>query len=268
MRDRLFDALDGMEMGKSERDWLEQRFGSMTAKERLLFQGTMQLEHPQTVKETLRVLNGLDHYRLFYGADDDVSLGRFVMEHIHIPTRAARGYLDPEIVGAAYRESGGGCFLEGHYVERIGPGHSLPELEPDAVLPAIGDYAIRVKLASRSNLEGVWVGFPDTAEYMDVAHPDELLLGLDALDAETLEQCIAVDVDCALPQLTNILSQYDSAGELVRHAIDFGYVWAEQGQGETHWLEKWQAVLELEDCHRLDLALDLSLIHISEPTRH
>ena len=258
MRDSLFDALDGMEMGKSEHDWMEQRFGSMTAKERLLFQGAIQLEHPQTVEETLRVLSGLDQYRLLYGADDDVALGWFVMEHIHIPTRPARGYLDPEIVGTAYRESGDGCFLEGHYVERISPGHSLPELEPDAVLPTTGDYAIRVKLASRSNLEGVWVGFPDTGEYMDTAHPDELLLGLHALDAETLEQCIAVDVDCALPQLTNILSQYDSAGELVRHAIDFGYVWAEQGQGEAHWLEKWQAVLELEDCHRLDRALDLS----------
>lgn len=203
MRESLFDALDGMEMGKSEHDWLEQRFGSMTAKERLLFQGAMQLEHPQTVEETLRVLRGLDQYRLLYGADDDVALGRFVMEHIHIPTRPARGYLDPEIVGTAYRESGDGCFLDGHYVERISPGHSLPELEPDAVLPTTGDYAIRVKLASRSNLEGVWVGFPDTGEYMDTAHPDELLLGLDALDAETLEQCIAVDVDCALPQLTN-----------------------------------------------------------------
>ena len=258
MRDSLFNALDGMEMGKSEHDWLEQRFGSMTAKERLLFQGAMQLEHPQTVKETLRLLNGLEHYRLLYGADDDVSLGRFVMECIHIPTHAARGYLDPEIVGAAYRESGSGCFLENHYVERIYPNRPLPELEPDAVLPATGDYAIRVKLVSRSNLEGVWVGFPDTGEYMDAAHPDELLLGLDALEAETLEQCIAVDVDCALPQLTDILSHYDSAGELVRHAIDFGYVWAEQGQGEAHWLEKWQAVLELEDCHRLDRALDLS----------
>ncbi len=258
MRDSLFDTLDGMEMGKSEHDWLEQRFGSMTAKERLLFQGAMQLEHPQTVKETLRLLNGLDHYRLLYGVDDDVALGRLVMEHIHIPTRAARGYLDPEIVGTAYRERGDGCFLEGHYVERTCPSHPLPELEPDAVLPATGDYAIRIKLASRDHLEGVWVGFPDTGEYMDTAHPDELLLGLDALGAETLEQCIAVDVDCALPQLNDILSQYDSARELVHHAIDFGYVWGERGQGEAHWLEKWQAVLELEDCHRLDRALDLS----------
>ena len=40
--------------------------------------------------------------------------------------------------------------------------------------------------------------------------------------------------------------------------IDFGYVWAEQGQGEPRWLDKWQAVMELEDCHRLDYALDLA----------
>ena len=107
-------------------------------------------------------------------------------------------------------------------------------------------------------MEGVWVGFPDSGEYIDPSHPDELLLGLDALQAESLSECIALEVDCCLPQLAGILSQYNSAGELVRHAIDFGYVWAEQGQGEPHWMEKWQCVMELEDCHRLDLALDLA----------
>ena len=122
--------------------------------------------------------------------------------------------------------------------------------------PVAGDYAIRVKLASRSNMDGVWVGFPDTGEHMDAACPDELLLGLDALQAETLQECIVLEADCCLSQLRDIPSQYASAGELVRHAIDFGYVWAEQGQGEPHWLEKWQAVLELEDCRRLDQALD------------
>ena len=85
-----------------------------------------------------------------------------------------------------------------------------------------------------------------------------MLLALDALEAETLTECIAVDVDCCLPQLRDILSQYDSAAELIRHAIDFGYVWAEQGQGEPRWLDKWQAVMELEDCHQLDYALDLA----------
>lgn len=125
-------------------------------------------------------------------------------------------------------------------------------------LPTTGDYAIRIKLASRSNMEGVWIGFPDAGEYTDPHYPDELLLGMDAMQAESLNECIALEVDCCLPQLMDILSQYDSASELVRHAIDFGYVWAEQGQGEAYWMDKWQAVLELEDCHRLDQALDFS----------
>ena len=258
MKHRLAPLLEGMEMGKSEHDWLEQRFEHMTAKEELLFRGAMQIESPRDIQTTIQILQGLDHYQLLYGTEDDVLLGRFVMEHIHTPTHAARGYLDPEMVGAAYRENGSGSFVGDHYVERLNPDRPLPEVDHN-VPPAItGEYAIRIKLVSRNNMEGVWIGFPDTGEYMDTAHPDELLLGLDALQAETLDQCMAVDVDCALPQITDILNQYDSAGELVRHAIDFGYVWAEQGQGEPHWMEKWQCVMELEDCHRLDLALDLA----------
>lgn len=111
------------------------------------------------------------------------------MKHIHIPTSAARGYLDPETVGAAYRETRVGTFVEGHYVERTAPNHPLPEVDPNLSMPTSGDYTIRIKLISRSNTEGVWIGFPDSGEYMDTAHPDELLLGLDDLDAETLDQC-------------------------------------------------------------------------------
>ena len=234
MKHRLAPLLEGIEIGKSEHDWLEQRLESMTAKEELLFRGAMQIESPRDIQTTIQILQGLDHYQLLYGAEDDVLLGRFVMEHIHTPTHAARGYLDPEIVGAAYREHGSGSFVENHYVERLNPDRPLPEVNPNVPLPITGEYAIRVKLVSRNNMEGVWIGFPDTGEYMDTAHPDELLLGLDALQVETLDQCMAVDVDCVLPQITDILNQYDSAGELVRHAIDFGYVWAEQGQGEPH----------------------------------
>ena len=215
---KLFDLLDGFEMTKSEYDWLERRFENMTVKEALLFRGAMQIERPEKTCDVMQVINQLDHYELFYGARDDAGLGRFVMEQIKRPASPTRAYLNPDK----------------------------------------GDYGIRVKLASRSNMNGVWVGFPDTSEYMDSSRPDELLLALDALEAETLTECIAVDVDCCLPQLRDILSQYDSVAELIRHAIDFGYVWAEQGQGEPRWLDKWLAVMELEDCHRLDHALDLA----------
>ena len=253
----LFDKLDGFYVTKSEHDWLERRFSNMTEKEKILFQGAMELEKPQEIGHVMRIASQLDCYDLFYGAGDEAALGKFVMESIECSSDAARPFLNAEHLGAAYHQSQNGAFCNGHYVRNIKLADPFVEEDP-TLQPVAGDYAIRVKLASRSNMEGIWVGFPDSGEYIDSNHPDELLLGLDSLQAESLSECIALEVDCCLPQLTGILDQYDSASELVRHAIDFGYVWAEQGQGEPHWMEKWQCVMELEDCHRLDLALDLA----------
>ena len=44
MKHRLTPLLEGMEMGKSEHDWLEQRLENMTAKEELLFRD----DHPNS----------------------------------------------------------------------------------------------------------------------------------------------------------------------------------------------------------------------------
>ena len=74
MKHRLAPLLEGMEMGKSEHDWLEQRLESMTAKEELLFRGAMQIESPRDIQTTIQILQGLDHYQLLYGAEDDVLL--------------------------------------------------------------------------------------------------------------------------------------------------------------------------------------------------
>ena len=254
-QDKMFYLLDGMEMSKSEREWLEQRFANMTEKERFLFTGALELERPTQADRVMELADQLPCFDLYYGAGDDESLGRFVLEYLERPSSGAAPFLNTEQVGAAYRDQDKGVFCQGHYLRRVSLTVPRPEVS-QFLQPVAGDYAIRVKLASRSNMDGVWVGFPDTGEHMDAACPDELLLGLDALQAETLQECIVLEADCCLSQLRDIPSQYASAGELVRHAIDFGYVWAEQGQGEPHWLEKWQAVLELEDCRRLDQALD------------
>ena len=163
MKHSLFSLLNGMEMNKTEHEWLEQRFDNMTAKEELLFRGAMLLERPMTMEETIRTLQGLDHYQLLYGADCDAKLGAFVMEHIHIPRPEARDYLTPETVGAAYRAGGAGCFIGGHYVERMAPDRPLPECVPTADLPAAGDYAIRIRLVSATTARASGSDFPTTA---------------------------------------------------------------------------------------------------------
>ncbi len=173
---QLLDLLDGFEMTKSQHDWLERRFENMTVKESLLFRGAMQIECPQMTCDVMLIASQLDHYELFYGAGDDVQLGKFIMEQIQRPSDQAREFLDPEKVGAAYRQKGGNTFCDGHFIKVT----SLidPFLDGDPSMnPDKGDFAIRVKLASRTNMDGVWVGFPDTGEHMDVAHPDELASG-------------------------------------------------------------------------------------------
>ena len=153
MKYSLSSLLNGMEMNKTEHEWLERRFDNMTAKEELLFRGAMLLERPMTMEETIRVLQGLDHYQLFYGADGDAKLGAFVMEHIHIPRPEARDYLAPETVGAAYRAGGTGCsggFLDAESC--AGCGGACAFDRPD-------DFF------SRSLIRGPWIA-PHSAVYL------------------------------------------------------------------------------------------------------
>ena len=51
MKHRLCALLNGMEMTRSEHDWLEQRFDNMTAKEELLFRGAVGIEHPEALQD-------------------------------------------------------------------------------------------------------------------------------------------------------------------------------------------------------------------------
>ena len=217
---QLMDTLDGLELTKSEYEWLEQRFAAMTEKEQLLFRSAMKLEKPETASGAISIASQLHCYELFYSAGDEDALGQFVMKHLEQVPDASRPYFSPAYVGQMFRQEGAsGVFCEGHYIRRS----AAPKHQPDknlSELPTTGEYAIRIKLASRSNMEGVWIGFPDAGEYTDPNYPDELLLGLDAMQVERLSECIALEVDCCLPQLMDILSQYDSASELVRHAID------------------------------------------------
>ena len=117
-QDKMFYLLDGMEMSKSEREWLEQRFANMTEKERFLFTGALELERPTQADRVMELANQLPCFDLYYGAGDDEALGRFVMEHLERPSPEAVPFLHATQVGAAYRERDKGVFCQGHYLRR------------------------------------------------------------------------------------------------------------------------------------------------------
>lgn len=96
---QLMDTLDGLELTKSEYEWLEQRFAAMTEKEQLLFRGAMKLEKPETASEAIDIAGQLHCYELFYSAGDEDALGQFVMKHLEQVPDAARPYFSPAYVG-------------------------------------------------------------------------------------------------------------------------------------------------------------------------
>ena len=79
---QLMDTLDGLELTKSEYEWLEQRFAAMTEKEQFLFRGAMKLEKPETASGAISIASQLHCYELFYSAGDEDALGQFVMKHL------------------------------------------------------------------------------------------------------------------------------------------------------------------------------------------
>lgn len=188
------DLLAGLELTKSQYEWLERRFDNMTAAEKLKFAGAMDILRPADVETVIRTASQMEYFSLLLGAGDDKALGQYVLEHYHMASRKALPFLDPERAGRQFRAEHGGSFQGGCLVQQTS---ELDISEPLSLphLPTAGDYAIRVKLASRSNTEGVWVGFPDCGESMAGLVPDELTLALEALQAKSAGECIALEMD-------------------------------------------------------------------------
>ena len=135
---QLMDTLDGLELTKSEYEWLEQRFAAMTEKEQLLFRGAMKLEKPETASEAIDIAGQLHCYELFYSAGDEDALGQFVMKHLEQVPDAARPYFSPAYVGQMFRQEGAsGVFCEGHYIPKRSKGVCLMNIQKTAPTPKL-----------------------------------------------------------------------------------------------------------------------------------
>ena len=93
----------------------------MTEKEKILFQGAMELEKPQEIGHVMRIASQLDCYDLFYGAGDEAALGKFVMESIECSSDAARPFPEcgSHLGGRLPPSRRMEPFCNGHYVRNI-----------------------------------------------------------------------------------------------------------------------------------------------------
>ena len=238
-----------------EQDWLRERLEVLTAREGIALDAAIQRHPAQDSTEVVSLLASLDEYEVLGGIQSYEDLGLYYLEETNARLLALRDYIDLDKLGRQYEAQHPGRFAGGCYV--VYPRKGVTGFYDGVNLPG-PDYSwsLRLKLASSAVPEGVWLRLPDYSAMTD--RPDEVALALDELKTRSLENCMLLDVRCSLPELGNLMEQYDSALELVNDGSDLGYVLDEQGQGMPHFMERFAAALEFEHCRDLRLALDIS----------
>ena len=119
------------------------------------------------------------------------------------------------------------------------------------------DWSVKLRLASDQNPEGVWLKLPDYEEISN-GRPDEIGIALDALGVRMIEDCRLLEAKCILPEVMNIVENYDSLANLIYDGQNLGFALDERGQGMPQFMEKFAAALEYEGCRTLADAVDIS----------
>lgn len=111
------------------------------------------------------------------------------------------------------------------------------------------DWSVKLKLASPTVPQGVWLRLPDYEEMND--EPGEIRLALDALKVKTVQECRLLEARCILPDITDLKEQYSDLAELIYDGQNLGFILNEQKPEIL-------AVLAYEGCQRLKDALNIS----------
>ena len=256
--DKSFDTLRSIRQATSaESTWLNQRLDELTAKEAILLRGAIAANPPGCGREAVELLANLTEYELCYPANSPRQLGEFLAREEYAMDDVMLTYLDLDKLAGRYMEEHPGQFAGGAYVYhgscndgRHYDGTNFAQFEDK-------DWSVKLRLASDQNPEGVWLKLPDYEEIND-GRPDEIRIALNALGVRAIEDCRLLEAKCILPEVRNIAEDYDSLAELIYDGQNLGFALDERGQGMPHFMEKFAAALEYEDCRTLADAVDIS----------
>lgn len=275
--DQLKELMTALPMTNAEHQWATEQMGFLSVKEHYQLRAALQhreslsgllemegdamiaeiLKRPPTVTvDAINCLLELPCYEVCYPAGSYEELGEYYLLYEAGAPASVLPYTDLKTVGQRYAALTPGLFLDGCYVTV--PYRPLTHVYNGKNTEVLDsrDWSLRLKLASAAHADGVWLRLPDYSSLND-GKPDEIALALRELKAESLQECTLLDVKCSLPEVQNLMGQYNSLEDLVRDGNNLGFLLDERGQGERNFLEKYHAVLTYENCHTLPLALDL-----------
>jgi len=252
----VIEQLRALPGTSQEEAWLRERMEALSVREGIVLDAAMLKEPPNCKADAINHLLSLSSYEVCFPAGSYRQLGEFSLRHTaHLPENALP-HVKIDRLGELYEDMHPGLFIGTCYV-------AYPEkpLEPvydgnGVAIPEDDSWSVKVKLSSPVCPEGVWLSLPDLAAVL--GRPSEVEIALEELCARNLEECTLLDAKCIMPELGDLMKQYESAMELVNDGANLGYILDEQGQGMPHFGERFAAALEYEGCHNLRLALDIA----------
>lgn len=234
--------------------WLEERLKTLSVREQYVLTAALMWLPPNNAIDAVNHIWSLDDYEVRFPAGSYEQLGELYLRKEARMPEDAIPYVNLEKIGQGYEDAHPGLFVGSCYVTYPNPPvfrYSAGPLFEDT------DWSVKLKLASPTVPEGVWLRLPGRDGKV-IEESDEVVLALHELKAKSLEECTLLEARCILPEVGDLMDQYDSITELVKDGDNLGYALDERGQGEAHWMEKFTAALKYEDCRTLRFALDIS----------
>lgn len=234
-----------------EHEWLEERLYTLSARESVVLAAAREQTPPETAKDAINIMASLRNYGICGPASDCGDLGWLYLAEtkLALPDMVI-AYTDMDALGAAFADMHPGSFIGNFYVmypdtpaEKPYDGTNLATLKDD-------DWSVRVKLASAQRTDGVWLRLPDY-ELTNAGSPGECEMTLHELGVESFHACKILDARCILPEVGNLMEQYDDAAELVIDGNNLGYLLDERAQGMKSYGRKLAAAMEYEGCATL-----------------
>ena len=235
----------------AEGDWMEERLTTLSAKESIVLAAAWQRILPETAMDAINLLASLRDYEIRCPASGYEDLGKYYLTDAKLDLpELVLAHTDMAALGAAFEDSHPGLFIGDCYViypkdpeQKPYDGTNLAALKDD-------DWSVKVKLASPSHPEGVWLRLPDYSDETDGA-PDEVALAIRELGIEKYGEGTILDARCILPEAGNLMEQYTNPTELIYDGNSLGYPLDERAQGMQDFEQKLAAAMEYEDCRTL-----------------
>lgn len=257
MMSNEFGCLLTLPGAPDEQAYIQERLETLSVREGYVLAAAITQHPPVDMRDAVNHLRSLDDFEICFPAGSYAALGELSLRRDKKLPEDVLPHVDLDRAGKQYEDAHPGLFVGSCYVRY--PTHpSTPALQENK-LPLLwdSDWSVKLKLASPAVPEGVWLRLPGYDGKM-AEDADEVVLALDELRVKSLEDCTLLEARCILPEAGDLTKQYSSITDLVRDGDNLGYVLAEQGQGKAHWLDKFAAALEYEDCRTLKFALDIS----------